>query len=74
MANTRGVFRLSYIREEKIPLYGWVSLSDVWIAPSPLSVPDTGYFGGGFVGPLTTMDKVTYSSDTTAQVPGGSIS
>ena len=74
MANTRGVFRLSYIREEKIPLYGWVSLSDVWIAPSPLSAPNTGYFGGGFVGPLSSMEKVTYSSDTTAQVPGAALS
>jgi hypothetical protein len=33
-----------------------------------------GYFGGGAVGPLSTMDKVTYSSDTTAAVPGANLS
>jgi hypothetical protein len=33
-----------------------------------------GYFGGGGPGPKTTMDKVTYSSDTTAAVPGAALS
>jgi hypothetical protein len=38
---------------------------------------NTGYFGGGFTpGPLfySTMDKLTYSSDTTAAVPGAALS
>jgi hydroxyethylthiazole kinase-like sugar kinase family protein len=85
MANTRGVFRLTYIIEEKISIDSWISLSDVWVAPSPSGSPvrfidgaaatlNTGYFGGGEPGPKTTMDKVTYSSDTTAAVPGAFLS
>jgi len=30
MANTRGIFTLRYILEEKIPFDEWVSLDDVW--------------------------------------------
>ena len=46
-------------------------------APAP--TPNTGYFGGGIdYSPATarrsTMDKVTYSNDTTAQIPGASLS
>ncbi len=77
MPNTRGVFTLTYIREEKIPFTnGWISLSDVWISPSPLALPLAGYFGGGFLSPAprSTMDKVTYASDTTAAVPGANLS
>ena len=34
-----------------------------------------GYFGGGFPGGnISTTDKVTYSSDTTAAVPGAALS
>ena len=83
MANTRGVFRLTYIIEEKISINSWISLSDVWVAPSPsenpvrfidgvAATPNTGYFGGGTT--TTRMDKVTYSSDTTAAVPGAFLS
>ena len=39
MANTRGVFRLTYIIEEKISIDSWISLSDVWVAPSPSGSP-----------------------------------
>jgi hypothetical protein len=39
---------------------------------------DAGYFGGGITNPgsihRSTMDKVTYSSDTTAAVPGAALS
>ena len=38
-----------------------------------ISPPNTGYFGGGS-GNVATMDKVTYSSDTTAAVPGANLS
>jgi hypothetical protein len=34
--------------------------------------PNTGYFGGGLV-TFSTMDKVTYASDTTAAVPGANL-
>ena len=77
MANTRGIFTLRYIVEEKVPFDDWVALSDVWVSPSPflLTGPNTGYFGGGNApGNRTTMDKVTYSSDTTAAVPGAALS
>ena len=69
MANTRGVFTLRKILEEKLPLDEWVLLEDVWLEPS---FPGTGYFGGG--NPVTSqMDKVTYASDTTAAVPGANL-
>ena len=39
-------------------------------------VPNTGYFGGGGPAPnlYSTMDKVTYATDTTAAVPGAALS
>jgi hypothetical protein len=33
----------------------------------------SGYFGGGGPGPRSTMDKISYSTDTTAAVPGGNL-
>ena len=40
-----------------------------------IAPPNTGYFGGGFApGVRSTMDKVTYSSDTTAAVPSAALS
>ena len=80
MANTRGIFTLRYIVEEKVPFDDWVALSDVWVSPSPfvVSTPNTGYFGGGRGDSLgdsfSTMDKTTYASDTTAAVPGAALS
>ena len=76
MANTRGIFTLKYIVEEKIPLDDWVDLDNVWIGPSPFlgPSPNTGYFGGGTPAPSNIMDKVTYASDTTAAVPGAALS
>ena len=71
MADTRGVFVLSDIVDSNLS-DDWVNLNDVWIAPRV----NSGYFGGGFDGAATrsTMDKVTYSSDTTAAVPGAALS
>ena len=75
MANTRGVFTLRKILEEKLPLDEWVPLEDVWLEPP---FPGTGYFGGGIApfpnGRYSTMDKVTYSTDTTVAVPGAALS
>ena len=70
MANTRGIFTLGRIEEKQI-LGTWVDLDDVWIKEG---TPNTGYFGGGAPGPYSTMDKVTYSSDTTTAVPGAVLS
>ena len=80
MAETRGVFSLRTIVKKKI-LGDWVALSDVWVSPSPAAPAvrfdgvntSTGYFGGGSPSGAT-MDKVTYSSDTTAAVPGANLS
>ena len=63
MAAVRGVFTLNRVRLKKF-VNEWTDLAQVWIN----QIPDTGYFGGGSpVGSI--MDKVTYSSDTTAAVP-----
>jgi len=44
-------------------------------ASSTIPSPNTGYFGGGYsTGIESTMDKVTYSTDTTAAVPGAALS
>ena len=43
-------------------------------SPVLAPAPNTGYFGGGLPGARSTMDKVTYSSDTTAAVPGAALS
>jgi len=70
MANTRGVFTLRKILEEKLPLDEWVSLENVWLEPP---FPGTGYFGGGSP-TIAQMNKTTYASDTTAAVPGANLS
>ena len=84
MSDTRGVFSLRELYELKTEDQ-WVPLNEVWVAPSPSSpairfsdstpeTPNTGYFGGGYAfGTYSTMDKVTYASDTTAAVPGANL-
>ena len=73
MTDTRGVFslRLLNLLNSKGK---WEDLNEVWVSPSGSPFPNTGYFGGGQPGPRTTMDKVTYASDTTAAVPGAFLS
>jgi len=82
MSETRGVFGIFDTVNSKLDDQ-WVSLDDVWISVGISTTrfsdgagptPHTGYFGGGSPGPRTTMDKVTYSSDTTAAVPGANLS
>ena len=81
MSETRGVFVLLDVVQNKLG-NTWVELSDVWVSPSPFlsDPPNTGYFGGGQnpsagpTGNYSTMDKVTYASDTTAAVPGAALS
>ena len=68
--DTRGIFILEQVIEEKLEEQ-WVDLNDVWHSPSPSPSAEVGYFGGGYTsGPVSVMDKVTYSSDTTVAVPG----
>ena len=71
MPNIRGIFSLKEAFKFKFSNQ-WVPLDEVWIVPSPSS-PNTGYFGGG-VPATSIMDKVTYSTDTTAAVPGANLS
>ena len=66
---TRGVFSLNRVIQKKY-INDWVNLSNVWID----QIPNTGYFGGGSPGPRTTMDKTTYSLDTTVTIPGAALS
>lgn len=70
-AETRGVFTLKTVRNN--------ILNDEYVTPdqaffSDLRGFDTGYFGGGNPGPLSTMDRTTYSTDTTTVVPGAALS
>ena len=69
MPDTRGVFGIfdvlvSKLEDERVPL------SDVWVSPSPIPSPNTGYFGGGTPGSgqLSTMDKIFYTANTTIPV------
>ena len=63
MANTRGVFFLSKIVEEKIPLNEWVDLETVWHSPP---TPNTGYYAGGEdpSSVVTNVEKVDFTTDT----------
>ena len=74
MSDTRGVFSLRLINLLNSKSK-WVDLDDVWLTLVG-STPNTGYFGGGDTpgGAKSTMDKVTYSTDTTAEVPGATLS
>ena len=68
MANTRGVFFLSKITEEKIPLNEWVGLETVWHSPP---TPNTGYYAGGETSTdlVSTIEKVDFSTDTLSPAP-----
>ena len=74
MSDQRGVFSLrttNALRKKD----QWVDLNDVWHSPSPFLSSDVGYFGGGSPGPgdVSTVDKTTFTSDTTARVPGANL-
>jgi len=56
-----------------IPASGTIAIGNFY---GKSAVPDTGYFGGGTdqgSGLFSRMDKVTYSTDTTAAVPGANL-
>ena len=81
MSETRGVFGIFDIVNSKLDDQ-WVSLDDVWITVGISTTRfldgadgHSGYFGGGGqLAARSTMEKVTYSSDTTAEVPGAFLS
>jgi len=71
MADTRGVFRLKTVRND--------ILNGEFVTPDEafFGVPqgfDTGYnTGGATPGAVSITDKTTYTTDTTARVPGANI-
>jgi len=75
VTNKRGIFALLDVRERQAT-GNWSVKSDVWLSPSPFfgPPPQTGYFGGGFPGPRSTVDRVDYSNDTATASPKGPLS
>ena len=79
MANTRGVFTLQEVRYA-IEDEAWVGVADVYTQepPVPITVYETAYFGGGYVPAITdrlsTVERLSYSNDTFAEVPGAALS
>jgi len=82
MANTRGVFRLNIINEEKIPLNEWVDLDEVWHGTTRFSdgepqveLADKGYVTSGYASPQPGVRTyvTTLSTDTTSYVPGANM-
>ena len=80
LSESRRAMGASSARENALP-----AAASIFPAPSSPAVrfndgagptSNTGYFGGGYDGPdiYSTMDKVTYSTDTTAAVPGAPLS
>ena len=73
MADTRGVFGLRLTGSLKSK-GEWVPLPEVWHGSSvtkrftdgAAETPDTGYIGGGS-GPVSIVEKISFSSDTTAR-------
>ena len=66
---------LPYI--DNTTLFSTPSVSASFSSPSSAATPNTGYFGGGTTGVptyVTTMDKVTYSTDTRLVIPTASLS
>ena len=68
---TRGVWSLENV-ELKKPVDDWVPLPNVWIS----SDNNIGYWIGGGPSPSSKsiVDKMNYSSNTTARIPGADIS
>ena len=71
MADTRGCWSLSEAWAEK-GAAEWVPLPEVWLSADN----NTGYWIGGGPSPVSksVVDKMNYSSNTTARVPGADIS
>lgn len=78
---TRGIFKLQEVVYRKSD-DTWVSLDDVWTAPSPSGSPrrfsdnqgpvtQLGYLGGGEDGIsfLSSMNKITFTTDTVSAIP-----
>ena len=67
MAETRGVWSLSDAWAEKTAAE-WISIPNVWTEPPTVN---TAYFmgGGPIPSPKSIVDKMAYSTNTTARVP-----
>ena len=80
MADTRGVFGLRLTGSLKSK-GEWVPLPEVWhgsptkrFTDGATETPDTGYIGGGAPSTKSIVDKISFSSDTTARIPGANLS
>ena len=70
MTEARGVFTLDRLRIR--------AKKGTWVFPdegftSGALGNDAAYFGGGSPGPVTTVDRLTYSTQTTEAVPGAAL-
>ena len=75
MADTRGIFSLREIKEEKDLGLG-VDINSVFIVPESETSSNFGYCGGGANvsnDQVTTMQKVNFAEDTTALAPGADL-
>ena len=81
MADTRGVFRLKLAGSLKSK-GEWVPLPAVWhgtpakrFTDGATETPNAGYVGGGqnYPTPYSTTDKINFSNDTAAAIPGGNL-
>ncbi len=71
MADTRGTFRLKNVRQEVLN-NEYVPIPAVWVKPS---TANTGYFltGGPSGQDKSMVDKIAYSTNTTARVPSANM-
>ncbi len=70
--NASSIDKLNYSTETRglLPSSGNLSLARFWISAAGNGT--SGYFGGGFPS-YATVDKITYSSNTTVAVPGANL-
>ena len=70
LTNQRGIFSVEDVRLRQNTGY-WPTSTGSLPTNNPLQIRPFGYFGGGFPGPTSTVDRIDYSNDTsTASVKG----
>ena len=55
---------------------GWIIGGGISITPPPPSAATAGWFGGGYTpgGPISTVDRITFATDTATSVNRGLLS
>ena len=70
LTNQRGIFSVEDVRLRQNTGY-WPTSTGSLPTNNPLQIRPFGYFGGGFPGPTSTVDRIDYSNDTaTASLRG----